>query len=105
MIDEALPMGEPMLLYSGDHSWLSVFHCMNRNRFIIPPQRPPSCLPEGGFKKILRLYRPRGIIKLIDGIASLYSFFNRFLDCHNGIPWPHSQGHCKGATVNAALEG
>jgi len=54
--------------------------------------------------QILRLYRPRGIMKWIDGIASLSRFFNRFLDGHHGIPWPHAQGHGKGATVNAALE-
>src|SRR5215813_8135173 len=51
VVNEAVPVGEPMLPCPRDQSGPAVFHCLNSHHFMIPPQPPPKSMPEIGVKE------------------------------------------------------
>jgi hypothetical protein len=46
VVNEAMPMVEPMLLWSRYDSWPAVFNFVHSHQPMIPSQRTPSCLPK-----------------------------------------------------------
>src|SRR5206468_7517333 len=66
-------------------------------KIALHPERPYQCLPEGGFKEILRLHMQREILNPLCGISALNRFVDGFLDRHSPSPSPSPSSHCETA--------